>query len=388
MKKILLLALIIISATVSSQNIRKAKDITKLTKGCPRTNVFYYSIPKMTGYKEFEFVRLNDVNNEKLTSVEKELIDKYVDVCFAFYKSQIFNCYWVRDTKGNVGMIKFDGTVLVEPVMGNIVQGSRPSRVFVGECTFIPEKWTPRLAGYFYIHDGTGLGHFAGVVEDAFSDKIHVSIPVGKYDDMMLALKGSSTFYFVGNFENEESMLWGVIDNKGKEVLPVKFKGIYRKGGMRVLNGTKVGGSWVGSETFDMDAINYMVAKDAEHVQERRQKLVSALSQFATNMDNLANSISVESSPSNNNLNIESSTTKERSSKNEKYDMSEQNAYNNDKSTYSKYDSMLSSAFSGNRSATLSEIKDWQSKMKKLREKWESKGKSFPHSQNESKSYK
>lgn len=66
-----------------------------------------------------------------------------------------------------------------------------------------------------------------------------------------------------------------------------------------------------------------------------------------------------------------------------KYNMSEQRSYNSDKSTYSKYDSMLSQAFAGNRNASKSEINSWQRKMKQLREKWENKGKSFPHSVNE-----
>lgn len=68
-----------------------------------------------------------------------------------------------------------------------------------------------------------------------------------------------------------------------------------------------------------------------------------------------------------------------------KYNLSEQQSYNRDKSTYGKYDSMLSNTFAGNRSASASEIDSWQSKMKQLREKWEKKGKSFPHSSNEDK---
>lgn len=63
--------------------------------------------------------------------------------------------------------------------------------------------------------------------------------------------------------------------------------------------------------------------------------------------------------------------------------MSEQNAYNSDKRTYANYDSMLSAYFAGNRSATLSEVRQWQSAMRQLRTKWESKGKSFPKSTNE-----
>ncbi len=66
-----------------------------------------------------------------------------------------------------------------------------------------------------------------------------------------------------------------------------------------------------------------------------------------------------------------------------KYNLSEQQAYNSDKATYGKYDSMVAAALAGNRPAKASEISEWQKKMKKLREKWEDKGKLFPHSENE-----
>ncbi|MGM9815486.1 MAG: hypothetical protein ACI304_00300 [Lepagella sp.] len=70
-------------------------------------------------------------------------------------------------------------------------------------------------------------------------------------------------------------------------------------------------------------------------------------------------------------------------SSDKKYNLSEQQSYNKDKSTYHKYDGMLSKAFAGNIEASASEIKNWQSKMKQLREKWEAKGKDFPHFPNE-----
>lgn len=79
-----------------------------------------------------------------------------------------------------------------------------------------------------------------------------------------------------------------------------------------------------------------------------------------------------------------SSSSSSSKSEGNKYSISEQQSYNADKSTYAKYDSMLSQVFAGNREASSSEIKDWQSKMKKLRTKWEAKGKSFPKSSNES----
>lgn len=79
------------------------------------------------------------------------------------------------------------------------------------------------------------------------------------------------------------------------------------------------------------------------------------------------------------------SSSKMLSDKGNKYNISEQQSYNRDKSTYQKYDGMLSAAFAGNRSASESEIKSWQSKMKNLREKWEKKGRDFPHFPNEDK---
>ena len=66
------------------------------------------------------------------------------------------------------------------------------------------------------------------------------------------------------------------------------------------------------------------------------------------------------------------------------FSLSDQQAYNTDKKTYERYDSQLASHFAGNQVMSDSSRRDAQRKMKKLREKWEKKGKSFPHSANES----
>ena len=63
--------------------------------------------------------------------------------------------------------------------------------------------------------------------------------------------------------------------------------------------------------------------------------------------------------------------------------LSSQHAYNSDKRTYRNYDSMLAAYFANNRKATIHEAGNWQQSMKALREKWTSKGKSFPKSDNE-----
>lgn len=67
----------------------------------------------------------------------------------------------------------------------------------------------------------------------------------------------------------------------------------------------------------------------------------------------------------------------------DKSSLSEQTSYNRDKKTYERYDSQLSSHFAGNQTMSISSVKDAQNSMRSLRTKWESKGKSFPHSTNE-----
>ncbi len=61
--------------------------------------------------------------------------------------------------------------------------------------------------------------------------------------------------------------------------------------------------------------------------------------------------------------------------------ISEQTSYNRDKATYGRYDSDLAAYFAGNKPGY--DYKNAQRQMKKLREKWQNKGKSFPKSANE-----
>lgn len=112
--------------------------------------------------------------------------------------------------------------------------------------------------------------------------------------------------------------------------------------------------------------------------------LLNESTQIIADINSIVNRTS-ENTTTSENFNYTSNDRSEsdRQNSNDKYNMSDQRNYNRDKSTYSKYDSMLASAFAGNKNASASEIKEWQSTMKKLREKWEKKGKNFPHSANE-----
>ena len=95
------------------------------------------------------------------------------------------------------------------------------------------------------------------------------------------------------------------------------------------------------------------------------------------------NNINSSSSSSYSNSSYSSYSSSTSSTNSNKYSISDQNNYNTDKKTWDQYDNYLSSHFFGSRSATRSDVEQWQRKMKELRNKWSSKGKSFPYSQNE-----
>lgn len=84
------------------------------------------------------------------------------------------------------------------------------------------------------------------------------------------------------------------------------------------------------------------------------------------------------------NTSYQSSTSSSGTRSGSGFSISEQNSYNQDKSTYAKYDSQLASHFAGNQTMSADKVRNAQKAMKKLREKWEKRGKSFPHSSNES----
>ena len=125
---------------------------------------------------------------------------------------------------------------------------------------------------------------------------------------------------------------------------------------------------------------------------ERKLADDAAKIEWESRVDAISNSIvgalnsamsALESAENNAEDSSGSASSSASSSKGNKYNMSEQHSYNSDKRVYASYDSMLAAYFAGNRHASISEKEEWQSKMKSLRTKWESKGKSFPHSANE-----
>lgn len=286
----LALALSFLMATVSNGQVRKSKEISKLVKKAPRTEAFQFAVTVTTDGKQsqYDFVSLKDIDHEKLTDIEKKLLETFADVAFCFNGSKVHCCYWVKDSDGKLGLMKLDGSILVPPLKGNIYHGTLPSRVVVGEQTVKPENWAGEFCNRVTKHTGRGLGHFDAVVDDIRDEKkIRATIPAGKYDDIMIGLKGSHTYYFVAKLIDGE-MKWGVVDKNDKEVMPIEAKGIYKKKGAAQWLIGNVGGKWVASETMDMSEIDNMVRNEEMMAEQRRQQLVETLTALGNTLQQTA----------------------------------------------------------------------------------------------------
>lgn len=274
-----------------AQQTRIAKDVKILVKHAAKSNDFSFAVLGF-GFKQkpYDFVELEAINASKLNDVERTLIKNYKKVAFCFSGGSVFNAYWVKDTAGRLGLVKFSGEVLVPPLEGNICQLWR-GKVVVGEKSFANQsQWLGALGKTISEHNGIGCGHFAAIVENAMNENIRMLIPLGTYDDIMFAIKGTKPYYFVAKLDGDE-LKWGVVDNNGKQEIACEHKSIYKannKVGWLVAN---VGGKWKTSETMGMDEAASMVENREALARSRRARLNEILGQTGNAMISTAQTI-------------------------------------------------------------------------------------------------
>lgn len=279
-----------LSATTLRAQDRTVKDIPKLVKKSPRTQTFHFS-SFGAGWVDvpYEFVSLKEIDSTLLTPIEKNALLSFSDVAFCFKGNKVHCCYWVKDIDGNTGLVKFDGSILVPPIKGNILQGTHPNRIIIGEQTVNPKEWLNEYHNRVTTFSGRGLGHFAAVVDDIKDEKkIRATIPVGKYDDIMIGIKGTHTYYFVAK-HTQVGMKWGIVDKNDKEIMPIEAKGIYKKKGAASWLIGNVGGTWADSETMDMSQIENMVHNEEKIAQQRREHLSRNLIALGSVLEQSAN---------------------------------------------------------------------------------------------------
>lgn len=387
MKKIQIISFFLILALGAFGQQRNAKDIEKMFKGLDDITAIMNGASFQDGNVSKTLFLTNDTKD--LNEIERRLVSEYAQVAvMCNMKGVPFQCYFVKDSEGKRGLVGLNGEVIVPPLTGNICNipvGKDFGILLVGEmsrpsCAQLLQDWGRLILS----KENDMLGLFSAIVVNADSPKISNLLPVGDYIYLSLGSRGNGKFDIFTLKAVGDDALWGIVDVKGKEILPNKYTGFTRKSHLLDINDSGLWGKWVGTTEMDMsEALQYSNDLKAD-IQRRRQELGQALNSFGEGMMDAAQTVqTIQNTAHGDSSDAGDGSAKGGKSSGAKNDMSEHQSYNTDKSTYSNYDSMLSQVFAGNRQASVSEIKDWQSKMKSLRKKWEAKGKSFPHSANE-----
>lgn len=388
MKKLFLVIMAVFAGLAAFSQQRNTKDLEKMFKGLNDTEAIMAGQSFQVGNFNKTIV-LNEAT-PNLNDIERKLLSDYAQVVvMCNMKGVPMQCYFVKDTENKRGIVGLDGKILVTPLSGNIVNvpnGKEFGMLLVGEIsratpTDLLQEWGQQIIS----KENNILGLFSAIIVDADKPSIHSLLPQDEYIFLSLGSRGNGKFDIFTLKAVGDEALWGIVDIKGKQILPNQYTGFSRSSHLLDTNNTGMWGKWIGTTEMDMEeALKYSKDLRAATIQ-RRKELSGALNEFGNAMINTAENIEEIQSMAADSEDEEGETSGKngKSAGGKHNDMSEHQSYNADKSTYSRYDSMLSQAFAGNREASVSEIRQWQKKMKDLRTKWEKKGKSFPHSANE-----
>lgn len=310
---------------------------------------------------------------------------------------------------------KISGAGLYQGKDGSLYIGNFKDKVYNGSGMLLAPKGETISncpGATFYVGKfKNGIKHGKGICynyegEPIYEGKFENDVPIENYGDSVVsAIKYFSDvktedFYYIGEFSSDLPYGFGAIFFVNGDFLVSQFLQGQRDG---ICTYIETDGNWF-TEKVDGDTSTFISSSKeyASYVNQSKsewnaawKKALGSMEDWASTLASLSNELqglsqgedinAIGVNSVNNNL-TDAGHNKANGINNQndnKYNMSEQRSYNSDKSTYSKYDSMLSQAFAGNRNASKSEINSWQRKMKQLREKWENKGKSFPHSVNE-----
>lgn len=311
----------------------------------------------------------------------------------------------VQKIKGNLS-----GTGLYKYENGTIYIGDFKDKKFNGFgmliCTYDDSIKNFQNAKIYVGRFKEGLKHGNGICynsngEMIYRGKFDNDRPVTPFTDSDIEFRyfsdvKSDDFYYIGEFDTTTPDGFGAIFFSNGDILISKFQDGQRVGINVYLEHD---GNWL-SENVDngnslfisssREYASYVAGSKSEWNTAWKKALGSledwskALGDLSVKLDNISQNNNSGYSLAFQNSELSSRHSSETGkSSGSRYDMSEQREYNQDKSTYSKYDGMLAQIFAGNRNATSSEIKNWQSKMKQIRKKWENRGRDFPYFSNE-----
>lgn len=274
-----MLLLVLIMVPVFGQQ-RSAKDIENLFKGVSDVEAILNGNKFQDGNINKTIILSEATPN--LNDIENKLLDDYEQVvlmCNA--KSKPFYCYFVKDKENKRGVVGLDGEIIVPPLSGNICNinnGGDFGILLVGELS------RPLASDFFQdfvklsnTKEYGILGLFSAVVVNADKPSIKNLLPLDQYVFLSLGSRGNLKFDIFTMKIIDDDPLWGIIDMKGKEILPNKYTGFIRKGHILDKQNTGMWGKWVGTTEMDMtEALNYSRDLKADS-QRRRLELASTL---------------------------------------------------------------------------------------------------------------
>ena len=283
------------------------------------------------------------------------------------------------------------GMFLVAP--GNEINGCPSGAYYVGRF----KEGLKNGKGKVYNSDGELI------YQGKFKDDLPIDhYPSEKdYTSWFSELEDNNGSIYIGEIEGAVPSGFGLIIFSDNSFLISNFKDGERTG---ISVYMQYDSNWI-SENVEGDVINPISSSEEYSALESNNKAIfrhnlsEALGYFAeavnisaqgvanyqaikhggSNYNTIYDGYDISTAKIGNSSNSSSSSAESSNS----FNISEQQAYNAAKSSYAGYDSQLAQIFAGNRSASPSEIKQIQDKMKSLRKKWEGKGKSFPKSSNE-----
>lgn len=310
MAKKLITALLFLSTMLVFGQQRNVKEIEKLFKGVSDIE----SIQNGVAFQEGNINKTIFLTESTpgLNDIERSLLNDYSQVAFMCnIASKPFCCYFVKDSEDKRGIVGLDGSIIVPPLSGNICNipnGNDFGMLLVGEISKASAHdllldWSK------IIRDYNILGLFSAIVVNADKLTIRSLLPMDEYIFLSLGSRGNGKFDIFTLKAVGDGALWGVVDMKGKEILPNEYTGFIRKGHLLDTGNTGLWGKWVGTTEMDMtEALNYSADLKAD-IQRRRNELASALNTFGETMIETANAMeAIQSASSDSSLSSDSDT--------------------------------------------------------------------------------
>lgn len=264
-----------------------------------------------------------------------------------------------------------------------------------GNAKFYVGRWfRGKKEGRGKLYDEHGSLIYDGNFSDDFPTSSEFTV---KNDSLKFSVMVIDDELFIGETINDIPNGYGIFqDNEGFLTFCPVQGGMKNGVGIMVLPPSYWGVFNIENELYFPIALSsedkarankYKINRQHERA-ELLQTFSTVLSEGFGMMNNVNNILSGNSSEIYANENLENKNNSSNINYNgstviggQKYNIGEQQNYNSDKATYSKYVGMLSAAFAGNRQVSSSEIKTWQQKMKGIRKKWIDRGRKFPYSE-------